>query len=167
MQYLALYIVILLFILLSFVRGKHILFNIIITAYPTAVIYKAIIEYGDRGIIDAFSFIGDSYTVHVFLFVLILIPVYMSMYRIVNQFRLHHNFKGVIESILLSVGIVLLTIGISFHILPNSDIFNLATKTEIFFQSDFGYLLCMIAPMISVFLLSKHRDGAFTGTHHI
>lgn len=134
------------------------LFNIILMTYPTAVIYKAIVEYGGSGLINGLSFMGSAYIVHVVLFVLVMIPVYISMYRIVNQFRLHHNFKGAVESMLLSVGIVLLTIGVCFHVLPDTDIFNLTGSTAQFFQSDFGYLVCMIVPMISVFLLSKRHN---------
>ncbi len=161
MQYSALLIVLFVFILLSFLRGKHILFNIILMTYPTAIIYKALVGYGGDGLIKGLSFVGSAYIAHVVLFVLILIPVYISMYRIVNEFKLHHNFKGALESALLSVGIVLITIGVCFHILPDTDIFSLARKTERFFQSDLGYLICMIVPMISVFLLSKrhHMDG--------
>lgn len=158
MQYLALYIVLFVFVLLSFLRGKHVLFNIILMTYPTVVIYRALVEYGGAGLINGLGFLGSSYIAHLVLFVLILVPVYVSMYRITNQFRLHHNFKGAIESILLSIGIVLLTIGISFHVLPDTDLFNLAGKTESFFQSDLGYLCCMIIPMISVFLLSKRHN---------
>ena len=45
MQYLTLYIVLLTLILFSFIRGKDFLFKMIIMAYPTMVIYKAIVEY--------------------------------------------------------------------------------------------------------------------------
>ncbi len=129
-------------------------------AYPTAVIYKALIEYGGVKMISALNFFGNAYIVHILLFILILIPVYISMYRITNEFRLHHSLKGAVESVLLSVGIVLLTIGISFHVLPDTDVFNLVGKTENFFQSNLGYLVCMIVPMISVFFLSKrHHEG--------
>lgn len=160
MQYLALYVVLFIFVLLSFLRGKHVLFNIILMAYPTAVIYKAIVSYGGPSFIQGLNFFGSTYIVHVLLFLLILIPVYISMYRIVNEFRLHHSFKGALESIILSVGIILLTIGICFHVLPDTDIFNLAGGTESFFQSQTGYLVCVIVPMVSVFLLSKrHFDG--------
>ena len=111
MQYLALYIVLLTFILLSFVRGKHILFNIIIMAYPTIVIYRAILEYTGVKFLDNMNFGASEFAMHAGLFVLVLIPVYMSMMRITHEFRLHHSLKGVVESITLSVGIVLLTIG--------------------------------------------------------
>ena len=77
------------------------------------------------------------------------------MFRITNSFRLGHSLKGAVESIVLSVGIVLLTIGICFHILPDTDVFNLTKPFETFFQSDIGYVVCFIVPMFSVFLLSK------------
>lgn len=158
MQYLALYIVLFVFILLSFLRGKHILFNIILMAYPTAIIYK--------GILDAFPNLLKTmnvgsvsmFTMHVALFILVMIPVYISMIRIVNEFRLHHNLKGILESVVLSLGIVLLTIGVCFHILPDKDVFNLDKPFESFFQTNIGYITCMIVPMISVFILSKRSD---------
>ena len=158
MQYLALYIVLLTFILLSFVRGKHILFNIILMTYPTAIIYKAILEYTGSDFLYKMNFGVSTFTMHTALFIVVLIPVYISMMRIVNDFRLYHSLKGVLESIILSVGIVLLTIGVCFHILPDKDVFNLDKGFELFFQSNLGYLVCMIVPMISVFLLSKRRD---------
>jgi len=58
----------------------------------------------------------------------------------------------------LSVGIVLLTIGVCFHILPDKDVFGLDRGFELFFQSSLGYLICVVVPMISVFILSKRRD---------
>lgn len=158
MQYLALYIVLLTFILLSFVRGKHMLFNIILMTYPTIVIYRAILEYTGDGFLRKMNFGVSSFTMHTGLFILVLIPVYVSMIRIVNDFRLYHSLKGVVESITLSFGIVLLTIGVCFHILPDKDVFGLDRGFELFFQSNLGYLICMIIPMISVFLLSKRRD---------
>lgn len=155
MQYLALYIVLLVFIILSFVRGKHVLFNIILTTYPTAVIYKAILEYAGKDFLIKLNLGLSQFILHTILFVLVLIPVYISMIRIANEFKLHHNLKGVAESIALSMGIVLLTIGVCFHILPDKDVFNLDGPFELFFQSNLGYLTCMVVPMISVFILSK------------
>ncbi len=154
MQYLTLYIVLLFLILFSFVRGKDFLFKIIIMAYPTMVIYKAVLEYFKPKNID------DLFGLSVFLnnlivFLIILIPVYIAMHRIIESYRIHHNIKGVMESVLLSIGIVLLTIGICFHILPDKDVFNLDKPFELFFQGNLGYLTCMVVPMISVFLMSK------------
>ncbi len=155
MQHIILYSVLFIFIMLSFLRGKHILFNIILTAYPTSIIYKAVLEYMGSDFMKK-GIMGLSYfNSHLSLFILILIPVYISMIRIMREFRLHHNLKGVFESIILSIGIVLMTIGICFHILPDNDIFDLNKPFEVFFQKNIGYLICMSIPMLSVFLLSK------------
>ncbi len=155
MQYLALYIVLITFILLSFLRGKHVLFNIIIMAYPTIIIYNALIDIGANKILKDLNFGTSPFMMNLVLFLVVLIPVYISMFRITNSFRLGHSLKGAVESIVLSVGIVLLTIGICFHILPDTDVFNLTKPFETFFQSDIGYVVCFIVPMFSVFLLSK------------
>jgi hypothetical protein len=128
--------------------------------YPTIVIYRAILEYTGVKFLSDMNFGVSMFSMHLGLFVLVLIPVYISMVRIVNEFRLYHSIKGVAESVFLSVGIVLLTIGVCFHILPDKDVFNLDSKFELFFQSNLGYLMCMVVPMISVFLLSKRRDDA-------
>ncbi|MES2985777.1 MAG: hypothetical protein V4686_01460 [Patescibacteria group bacterium] len=157
MQYLALYIVLFTFVLLCFVRGKHVLFNIILMTYPTAVIYKAIIGYAGTDFLNKMNFGASEFTMHTALFILVLIPVYISMIRIVNEFKLHHSLKGVAESIVLSLGIVLLTIGVCFHVLPDKDVFNLGKPFEVFFQTNLGYLVCVIVPMISVFILSKQK----------
>jgi hypothetical protein len=77
--------------------------------------------------------------------------------RIVDNYKSHQNIKGIGESVLLSIGIVLLTIGICFHILPDKDVFNLDKPFEVFFQGNLGYLTCMIVPMLSVFLMSKRN----------
>ena len=155
MQYLALYIVLLTFILLSFLRGKHILFNIIIMVFPTAIIYRAIIDAGGGKVLNDLNFGASAFTMHLILFLIILAPVYVAMFRITNSFRLGHSLKGAVESIVLSLGIVLLTIGVCFHILPDTDVFNLSKPFETFFQSNLGYLICVVVPMFSVFLLSK------------
>lgn len=155
MQYLALYVVLLVFILLSFLRGKHVLFNIIIMAYPTAVIYKALLEVGAGKMLDDLNFGASIFTMHLILFLIVLVPVYIALFRITNSFRLGHSLKGAVESVVLSIGIVLLTIGVCFHILPDTDVFNLSKGFESFFQSDLGFLICVALPMVSVFLLSK------------
>ncbi len=154
MQYLTLYIVLLFLILFSFVRGKDFLFKIIIMAYPTMIIYKSIVEYFTPVKIN--TLFGLSvFLNNLILFLIVLIPVYISMHRIIDSFRIHHNLKGVLESVLLSLGIVLLTIGVCFHILPDKDVFNLDKPFELFFQGNLGYLTCMIVPMMSVFFMNK------------
>ena len=154
MQYLTLYIVLLVLILLSFLRGKGHLFKIIIMAYPAIIIYKAVVEYFGASKINTL-FLDSIFLNNLIIFILVLIPVYMALMRIVDNFKSHQNIKGIGESALLSLGIVLLTIGICFHILPDKDIFNLDKPFELFFQNDLGYLTCMVVPMLSVFLLSK------------
>ncbi len=154
MQYLTLYIVLLFLILFSFVRGKDFLFKIIIMAYPAIVIYKSIVEYFSAEKIN--KLLGlSAFLNNLILFLIILIPVYIAMHRIIESYRVHHNVKGILESVLLSLGIVLLTIGICFHVLPDKDIFNLDKPFEIFFQTNLGFMVSMIVPMISVFLMSK------------
>lgn len=154
MQYLTLYIVLLFLILFSFVRGKDFLFKVIIMTYPTMVIYRAIVEYfKPENIDDLFGL--SVFLNNLILFLIILIPVYIAMHRIIEGYRIHHNIKGISESVLLSLGIVLLTIGICFHILPDKDIFNLDKPFELFFQGNLGYLTCTVVPMISVFFMSK------------
>jgi hypothetical protein len=154
MQYLTLYIVLLVLILLSFLKGKGHLFKIIVMAYPTMIIYKAIVEYFGSSKIN--TLFGQSIFINnLVVFLLVLIPVYIALMRIVDNYRYRQNIKGAGESVLLSMGIVLLTIGICFHILPDKDIFNLDKPFELFFQGNLGYLTCMIVPMLSVFLLSK------------
>ncbi len=155
MQYLALYIVLLTFILLSFLRGKHVLFNMIIMAYPTIIIYNALIDIGTDKVLKDLNFGASPFMMHLILFLIVLAPVYISMFRITNSFRLGHSLKGAVESIVLSVGMVLLTTGVCFHVLPDTDVFNLSKPFETFFQSDIGYLVCFVVPMFSVFLLSK------------
>ena len=154
MQYLTLYIVLLVLILLSFLRGKDHLFKIIIMVYPTIVIYKSVVEYFTSKKVDAL-FGTNVFINNLVLFLLILVPVYIVMMRMIETFRVHRNLRGVLESVLLSLGIVLLTIGVCFHILPDKDVFNLDQPFEVFFQSNLGYLTCMIVPMLSVFLMSK------------
>ena len=154
MQYLTLYIVLLVLILLSFLKGKGHLFKIIVMAYPTMIIYKSIIEYDGADKINTL-FGQNIFINNLIVFLLILIPVYIALMRIVDNYKSHQNIKGIGESVLLSLGIVLLTIGICFHILPDKDIFNLDKPFELFFQGNLGYLTCMVMPMLSVFLLSK------------
>lgn len=162
MQYLALYIVLLVFIILAFARGKNALFNIIIMTYPTMVIYKAILESGGEKIIQDMDFGLSPFVTHLIVFLIVLYPVYMSLIRIVESFKIKHSLKGAVESVVLSVGIVLLTIGICFHVLPDKDVFNLANPLEDFFQSTLGYLVCVVVPMISVYVLSKRPKTTYS-----
>jgi hypothetical protein len=123
--------------------------------YPTAIIYSSIIEAGGGNMLKSLNFGASTFTMHLILFLIILVPVYIAMFRITNSFRLGHSLKGALESVVLSIGIVLLTIGVCFHVLPDTDVFNLSKPFGTFFQSDFGYLICVVIPMFSVFLLSK------------
>ena len=156
MQYLTLYIVLLVLILLSFLRGKGHLFKLILLAYPTMVIYKAVVEYVGPSKVNTL-FGQNIFINNLIVFLLILAPVYIALMRMVDNFRSHQSIKGVGESLLLSLGVVLLTIGICFHVLPDKDVFNLDKPFEVFFQSELGYLTCIVVPMLSVFFLSKRQ----------
>ncbi len=123
-------------------------------AYPSLIIYKAIVEYFGATKINTL-FLESVFLNNLIVFLLVLVPVYIASNRIIDNFNSHKNIRGIGESALLSLGIVLLTIGICFHILPDKDVFNLDKPFEVFFQGNLGYLTCMIVPMLSVFLLSK------------
>ena len=104
MQYLTLYIVLFVLIFLSFMRGKHILFNLILIVYPTAVIYKGLLEYTGTDFLQKMNFGVSDFTMHLVLFICILLPVYISMMRIVNEFRLRNGYRKPEEYNLFSYG---------------------------------------------------------------
>lgn len=139
--------------ILAFYRGKGLLFSIIISFYPALVIYKAF-PYTER-----FIFFKDTaqqiYLSHLLVFFVFFLVIYFAVRRLTHGDGTAPGIGGAIDAILLSLGVTLLTLVLTFHILPSRDIYNLSAKLENFFTSDMGYFVGVTAPMALVYYMSR------------
>lgn len=140
--------------IIAFYKGKSVLFSIIVSFYPAAIIYKAF-PYTEK-----FIFFKDGgqqiFLSHVILFLIVFIPILFASMRIVHGGENRYGFWGIIDSVLLSLSVVALTIVLTSHVIPAKDIYSLSSATEDFFRSDLGYFLSVLCPVGVVYWLSRH-----------
>lgn len=154
MQYLtyfnlALIIVVAALTALSYYRGKRVLLSLIVSFYPAAALYAAFPYKA-----SALLFKGNSEQIfysHAIIFLVFFVFAYFAVGKIVHSEGSHNGISGFMEALLLSVSIVLLTVALSFHILPARDIYGFSSQIENFFTQDLGYFVSMIVPIAAIF----------------
>jgi len=135
-------------------KGSRLLLASIISFYPAAMIYAAIPNKANYLVLGK---TGDglfySYTL---IFVVIFLLVFMAVYRITQHEQLGFGTMRWINAALIGTSVVLLVLALSFHILPDYNILQLTNKDiRIFWNSDYGYLICLIAPLIAIYRMSR------------
>jgi len=68
---------------------------------------------------------------------------------------MHSGVGGFIEALLLSISVVLLTVALTFHILPYRDIYNLGAQLQTFLNGDLGYFISVAAPMGVIYWMTS------------
>lgn len=141
------------FTLLTHLRGARLTLTAILSFFPASLIYLAI-PSKDSLLLLGTKGAGLFYS-HALIYGVLFMFVYFSVYKITQNEGLHFGVKKWINSILISVSFVLLLVALSFHILPSYDIFELGTKAQNFWTSNFGYLVSIIFPIIMVWKISR------------
>lgn len=152
---LALIIVIALLTALTFYKGKGILFSIIVSFYPAAMLYAAF-PYKAK-----FLFFNDNneqiFYSHALIFGIFFVLAFIIANRLIFSDGTRTGIMGFVDALLLSASVVLLTLALSFHILPYRDVYNLGAQFQTFFSGSLGYFISVLAPMAVVFTMTGRR----------
>lgn len=146
--------------LVTYYKGSRILLAAIISFYPSSMLYAAL------PIKDSLLFIGDKgvslFYSHALIFGIIFGLVFFAAYRITGHEHLGHGTAKMINSFLIGGAFVLAILALSFHILPTYNIFQLENKSLLgFWASDWGYVACIIAPLIAMWRVARGARDPF------
>jgi hypothetical protein len=75
--------------------------------------------------------------------------------RIIHSDGTQRGVMGFVDALLLSISVVLLTVALSFHILPTRDIYDLSTSIQNFFTKDIGYFVSVVVPIAVIFWMGR------------
>ena len=140
----------------AFYVGKRFLFGVITSFYPAIVVYKAfpyienVIFFKETPLQIFFS--------HLLVYFVIFLPIFFAVQRVTHSSGIRSGVKGIVDSILLSVSIIALSLVLTLHILPARDIYNLTSSLLQFFNSPLGYFLSLAVPLGVIFHLSKRSS---------
>lgn len=137
----------------AFYKGREIIFSIITSFYPAIVVYKAF-PY-----IDNVIFFNETslqvFLSHLLVFAVIFLPIFFAVRRVMYARGGGIGPWAVIDAVLLSISVISLSLVLTLHILPARDIYNLASKTLSFFNSELGYFLSLVVPLGVIYHVSK------------
>lgn len=143
-------------VILTFYKGRGVMYSMIIAFYPTAVIFASFKAY-----MPNFKIVNDTafhiYLSQAFIFLVIYALVFFVARRLSQYEGARSGVAGFVDALLLSVSVMLLVMTVTFHVLPARDIYSLTVDIRAFFTSDLGHLVCVLAPI--VVLLAMTRRG--------
>jgi hypothetical protein len=146
-------VLIIIFTLLSHLKGARITLTSIVSFYPASMIYAAIpnkaniLFLGTKGA-------GLFYS-HALVYGVIFILVFFSIVKIMQNENLHFGIQRWVNAVLISTSFVILLVALSLHVLPAYDVFELGTKAQNFWTSNTGYLISLIAPILVIWKVSR------------
>lgn len=135
-------------------KGSRILLSATIAFYPASMIYAGLpikenmLFMGTKGVSLFYS--------HAIIFAIVFAIIFFAVVRITHD-HLGYGTNRWINSVLISGSFVLLLLALSFHVLPTYNIFQISNKEIItFWQSDWGYVISLVAPLVAIWRVSKH-----------
>ncbi len=141
--------------ILSFYKGKSTLFALIVSFYPSFVLYtsfpfkKSLIFLNDNA--------NQVFYSHVLIFAVIFLGFFFVARRIIHSDGNRSGFVGFIDALMLSVSVVLLTSALTFHVLPYKDIFGFGKEIQTFLSSSLGYFVSVAVPVFVVYWMTGRR----------
>lgn len=145
--------VILLLTVISFYKGRALLYSIILAFFPAAILYAAF-PYKKE-----FIFFKDTteqlFYSNLVIFLVFFILAFFGAVRIIHSDSIRSGIHGFIDSLVLSISVVLLTTALTFHILPYKDIYNLGTFVQGFLSGKLGYFFSMLIPVITIYWMTR------------
>lgn len=153
-----------LLVVLTFYKGRGLMYSLLIAFYPTAVIYGVLANdyiIGGKGVLEKLIFLKDTalqnYLSHAGVFIVIFILVFLVTHRLSHYEGARGGIAGFVDALLLSLSVMLLVMAITFHILPARDIYSLTKDIRDFFVSGLGYFICVLAPIIVLLVMTRRR----------
>ena len=143
-----------LLVILTFYKGRGLMYSLIIAFYPTALIFNSLSPYKQKMI-----FIKDT-AFHIYLSNALIFFVIFAIVFLVARGLGHYDgsrggIGGFVDALLLSSSIILLVMTTTFHILPATNIYNLTADLRAFFISDLGYSVCVFSPIVVLLMMTR------------
>lgn len=132
--------------------GKHKLVSIILTFYPTALIFRSIPYF--KKILSTTPLTFSEAFAQIAVFFAVFIPIYFILSHFISTEFSFSRIRKVIEACLLGFVATVLAIFSSYHIINLQKIYNFSTGIDSLFLSStvFWWLL---APFVALFFLRK------------
>ncbi len=151
-------IVVLLLTVISFYRGRSILYSIILAYFPAAILYASF-PYKQQFIFFKGG-ADELFYSNLLIFLGFFCIAFLGTIRIVHGGGTRTGLHGFIDSLVLSISVVLLTTALTFHILPYRDIYHLGSFVQTFLSSKMGYFVSMLVPVITIYWMTRrYQDG--------
>ncbi|MBU3668547.1 MAG: hypothetical protein FGM57_01110 [Candidatus Taylorbacteria bacterium] len=145
--------VVLLLTIISFYRGRSILYSIILAYFPAAILYASF-PYKKQMLF--FQNGADQlFYSNLIIFLIFFCLSFFGAIRIVHSGESRAGLHGFIDALVLSISVVLLTTALTFHILPYKDIYNLGTLVQSFLSSKMGYFVSTLVPVITIYWMTR------------
>lgn len=144
-----------LLVILTFYKGRGLMYSLIIAFYPTAVIYSSF-PYLQKLILFKDTTL-QIYISHASVFLILFVLVFLVTHRLSQYEGARSGIGGFVDALLLSLSVILLVMAITFHILPARDIYSLTKDIRDFFMSGLGYFICVLAPIVVLLVMTRRR----------
>lgn len=145
--------VVLLLTVISFYRGRSILYSIILAFFPAAVLYAA---FPFKQQMLFFKDGSDQlFYSNLIIFFGFFALAFFGAVRVIHSENTRSGLAGFIDSLVLSVSVVLLTTALTFHILPYKDIYHLGSYVQSFLSSTNGYFVSMLIPVVTIYWMTR------------
>lgn len=145
--------VVLLLTVISFYRGRSILYSIILAFFPAAILYAA---FPFKQQMLFFTNGADQlFYSNLIIFLGFFALAFLGAVRIVHSEYTRSGIAGFVDALALSISVVLLTTALTFHILPYRDIYHLGSYVQGFLSSKNGYFISMLIPVVTIYWMTR------------
>lgn len=154
-QNLTLGIVILVMTLLAFYQGRKVLYVFLISFFPAVMLYQAFTHWHPVTSILPSGFFSDTFNYRLGLFTVIYIFMFYIIHRIVGYEISRSGIHKIIDSVLLSLGLVSESFILVFQVLALPDFYHLSSPIESFLTSASGTVIMLIIAIFSLLYSSR------------
>ena len=147
---LTLIIVIALLTLIAFYKGRYALYLLLVSYFPAAAMYSAFVDWPISRQFITSTFFNGNFSGRLLVFIIFFAIALLAMRKIIRYEGLRFGTKAVIDSGILAVGLACESLALTFHVLPDRDIYHLSAGLENYFNSPSGYFLLIMIPVLGI-----------------
>lgn len=154
-QNLTLGIVILVMTLLAFYKGRKVLYVLLISFFPSVMLYEAFIHWYPVTSNLPNGFFTDTFNYRLGLYIIIYIFNYYIIQRIIGYEISRKGLTKVLDSVFLALGLVSESFILIFKTLSLPDFYHLSSPIEGFISSGSGAVILLILVLFSLLYSSR------------
>ncbi len=148
-------IVIVVMTLLAFFKGRKILYSLMLSFFPTVMMYQAFTHWSV--FVDVFpkGFFEDSFTNRVGFFLVVYIFMFYIIQRLIGYEISRRGLHKILDSVFLSLGLVAESLILIFQTLGLPDFYHLSSSVEAFVSSAAGTVIMLIVAVFALMYSSR------------